>query len=189
MRGKSHRTLGLLLTENYFNSLPQSYRRAFLLGCTQPDKNPATYLKGSIHCQWLRGHNYDNARSFLRRIILRLETKERLGLWDYYTAGKLIHYTVDAFTYAHNSIFPGDLPEHRAYEADLQIRFLRFLEEMPPLPTASGPRIAELMRTQHSQYLKLCGKPETDCHFAFQVCCQIARQLAEKTSPLQPQCT
>ena len=188
MRAKSHRNLGILLADRYFPGIPPLYRSAFLLGCTQPDQNPATYLKGSLRCQWLRGHNYENARRFLSRITLRLENKDRLGLWDYYTAGKLIHYTADAFTYAHNTVFQGGIPLHRAYEARLQICFLRFLEEEPPLPASADGTLAELIRAQHRRYLELCGKPETDCRFVFCVCCQIARHLSEKNIPVRPQC-
>ena len=106
MRGKSHRCLGKYLVQHYMSDTPERYVKAFLLGCIEPDRNPATYLKGSIRCQWLRGHNYRNARRFMRAISARLEKKEKLGLFDYYTLGKLIHYTTDAFTYAHNDTFP-----------------------------------------------------------------------------------
>ena len=106
MRGKSHRCLGKYLVQHYMSDTPERYVKAFLLGCIEPDRNPATYLKGSIRCQWLRGHNYRNARRFMRAISARLEKKETLGLFDYYTLGKLIHYTTDAFTYAHNDTFP-----------------------------------------------------------------------------------
>ena len=106
MRGKSHRCLGKYLVQHYMSDTPERYVKAFLLGCIEPDRNPATYLKGSIRCQWLRGHNYRNARRFMRAISARLERKEKLGLFDYYTLGKLIHYTTDAFTYAHNDTFP-----------------------------------------------------------------------------------
>ena len=106
MRGKSHRCLGKYLVQHYMSDTPERYVKAFLLGCIEPDRNPATYLKGSIRCQWLRGHNYRNARRFMRAISARLERKEKLNLFDYYTLGKLIHYTTDAFTYAHNDTFP-----------------------------------------------------------------------------------
>ena len=106
MRGKSHRCLGKYLVQHYMSDTPERYVKAFLLGCIEPDRNPATYLKGSIRCQWLRGHNYRNARRFMRAISARLERKETLKLFDYYTLGKLIHYTTDAFTYAHNDTFP-----------------------------------------------------------------------------------
>lgn len=47
MRGKSHRCLGNYLVQRYMGDAPQSHIKAFLLGCIEPDRNPATYLKGS----------------------------------------------------------------------------------------------------------------------------------------------
>ena len=88
MRGKSHCQLGAFLASTYFPQIPPLYRRAFLLGCIEPDRNPATYLKGSIRAQWLRGHNFENAKNFMTRIARRLEAKPRWGFFDYYTAGK-----------------------------------------------------------------------------------------------------
>ena len=113
MRGKSHRCLGQYLAQHYMPDVPKPYVKAFQLGCIEPDRNPITYLKGSFRCQWLRGHNYRNARRFMREISWRLEKKDKLNLWDYYTLGKLIHYTTDAFTYAHNDSFTTSFSDHR----------------------------------------------------------------------------
>ena len=76
MRGKSHISLGYYLIDRYLSHVPRRYQRAFLLGCIEPDRNPATYLKGSVRFQWLRGHNYLNAQQFMQRIAARLEKKE-----------------------------------------------------------------------------------------------------------------
>ena len=80
MRGKSHLCLGQYLTERYMQDAPKRCVKAFLVGCVEPDRNPITYLKGSLHFQWLRGHNYRNARRFMRRISTRLENKRSLNL-------------------------------------------------------------------------------------------------------------
>ena len=77
MRGKSHCQLGNYLVNTYFPQISGPYRTAFLLGCIEPDRNPATYLKGSVRAQWLRGHNYENAKHFMGRIARRLEQKKR----------------------------------------------------------------------------------------------------------------
>ena len=77
MRGKSHLCLGHYLTQHYMDSLPQRYRKAFLVGCIEPDRNPMTYFKGSLRSQWMRGHNYNNASHFMQRISRRLENKEK----------------------------------------------------------------------------------------------------------------
>ena len=174
MRGKSHLCLGQYLVEKYMPNAPKRCIRAFLIGCIEPDRNPATYLKGSIRCQWLRGHNYENARRYIRRLAERLERKERLSLIDYYALGKLIHYTVDAFTYAHNQDFPVDLREHCAYEKELQNYFLDFLHG-DPRPCGSGnDNVMETIQENHRRYMRHPGNIFTDARYAFTVSCLVA---------------
>ena len=177
MRGKSHRCLGQYLVEKYMSHAPKRYIRAFLIGCIEPDRNPVTYLKGSIRCQWLRGHNYENARRYMRRLSERLERKERLFLIDYYALGKLIHYTVDAFTYAHNQDFPEDLREHRAYEKALQDYFLAFLHGDPPPCSGRCPGVMETIQENHRRYMRRPGSILTDARYAFTVSCLVAATI------------
>lgn len=182
MRGKSHRFVGRLLADRYMKNAPSVHRRAFLLGCIQPDRNPASYLKGSLRSQWLRGHHYGNALPFMLRTAHRLSGRQNLSLWDWYTAGKLIHYTIDAFTYAHNRAFPEDMAQHRAYECRLQEQFLRFLEESPELPENPPESALEILWLQHRQYRKQWGQPETDCDYAFSSSCRMMQLLTKKLS-------
>lgn len=177
MRGESHRRLGYYLAEKYMQGTPRRYVRAFLIGCVEPDRNPATYIKGSIRCQRLRGHNYENARRYMQRLSLRLERKERLYLLDYYAMGKLIHYTVDAFTLAHNDFFPENLREHRAYEAELQEYFLSFLAgDPPPCPPENKP-VMDTIRAFHRRYESRPAGIFTDARFAFTASCLVAAAL------------
>lgn len=171
MRGKSHISLGQYLMDRYLPELPSRYRRAFLLGCIEPDRNPATYLKGSLRCQWLRGHNYRNARRFMRRISVRLERKEFLNLFDYYTLGKLIHYTADAFTYAHNESFPEKLSDHREYEVRLQDHFLSYLQQNPQVDIRLARTIMEGIGSYHREYTSEDTDIHRDSRFALQACC------------------
>lgn len=180
MRGKSHCQLGSYLVNTYFPQIPSRYRTAFLLGCIEPDRNPATYLKGSIRAQWLRGHNYENAKHFMERIARRLEQKPRWNALDYYTAGKLIHYTTDAFTYAHNASFPTDLREHKAYEDQLQIYFLNFLKSHNQPPKAPGRTVMDTIRDNHREYLQKEPDIFRDAVFAFSVTCCIAKMLSRR---------
>lgn len=171
MRGKSHISLGHYLIRRYLPDLPSRYRSAFLLGCIEPDRNPATYLKGSLRCQWLRGHNYRNARRFMRRISMRLERRDAWNLFDYYTLGKLIHYTADAFTYAHNDSFPENLSDHREYEERLQDHFLAYLQDNPQVNVRLAGTIMEGISSYHREYS--CEKADIhrDSRFALQACC------------------
>lgn len=180
MRGKSHRYLGQYLIRHYMNDVPQLFKKAFLIGCVEPDRNPATYLKGSIRCQWLRGHNYRNARRFMRCISLRLEKKENLNVLDYYTLGKLIHYTTDAFTYAHNDTFPTNLADHREYEVALQKHFLRYIEKDPQVDPKVARSIMEAIYSYHREYEELEANIHIDSHFALAACCCVVAVLFPK---------
>lgn len=171
MRGKSHRCLGEYLAQQYMSAAPRRYVRAFLFGCVEPDKNPVTYLKGSIRRQWLRGHNYGNAQRYMQRICRRLENKSRLNLLDYYTIGKLIHYTTDAFTYAHNREFTRKLGDHRAYEQALQTHFLHYLESGPSVEICAHCSVMRLIRSYHRDYIRRPADIQTDSRFALSACC------------------
>lgn len=173
MRGKSHYLLGKYLAEHYMGGVSQTNVQAFLIGCVQPDRNPATYLKGSFRYQWLRGHNYRNARQFMKRISSRLERKESWNLFDYYTLGKLIHYTADAFTLAHNDWFSTNLGDHRVYEAELQEHFLSYLQEDPQVNPLYAKTIMQAIYSYHTAYQKEPSSIRTDSHFALTACCCI----------------
>ena len=171
MRGESHIALGHYLMDQYLSNIPGYCKTAFLLGCIQPDKNPATYLKGSLRCQWLRGHNFSNAHSFMKRVSHRLERKDKLHLFDYYTLGKLIHYTADAFTAPHNAYFPKNLHQHRQYEQLLHHCFLQYLRNTPLPRIQCGKSIIESITDNHSAYLCKEASIHQDAHFALHACC------------------
>lgn len=171
MRGKSHICIGKYLIRHYLADIPQARKSAFLFGCIQPDRNPATYLKGSLRAQWLRGHNYSNAWRFMCRISRRLEKKKSLNLFDYYTLGKLIHYTADAFTYAHNDHFPASLSDHREYEIQLQNHFLEYIGQNPEISVASAASIMEGIAAYHHRYRSHHTNVHRDSRYALQACC------------------
>lgn len=171
MRGESHRCLGRYLAGNYMSEVPKRHVRAFLIGCIEPDRNPATYLKGSIRCQWLRGHNYGNAKRYMTRISRRLERRAHLNMLDYYTLGKLIHYTTDAFTYAHNEAFTANLTDHMEYEVALQNHFLEYMETEPEVRTNGAGSAMELIRRYHSEYIRRPADIHTDTKYVLKVCC------------------
>ncbi len=180
MRGKSHICLGQYLTEHYLQDVPKRCHWAFQLGCIEPDRNPITYLKGSIRCQWLRGHNYRNARRFMRKISFRLERKEKMNLYDYYSLGKLIHYTADAFTYAHNADFPTDLNEHKQYEDALQEHFLEFMAQDPQVDTMVAKTIMGAICSYHRDYEQTESTIYNDSRFALAACCCVLAVLFVK---------
>lgn len=177
MRGKSHQYLGRYLADKYMSTLPRRYVRAFLIGCIEPDRNPATYLKGSLRRQWLRGHNWGNAENYMQRVSVRLENRRKMRLLDYYTMGKLIHYTTDAFTSAHNEEFGTSLADHRSYEADLQNHFLEYLAQNPEFWTDAKKPVMDTIRAYHRDYIRRPMDIHTDSRFAIIVCCMVVTRI------------
>lgn len=180
MRNKSHALMGRILLREYLPGLPAAHAKAFLLGCTQPDKNPATYIKGSLRSNWMRGHNYSNASRFMMRLALRLDGKDHFSPWDCYCLGKLIHYCLDAFTFAHDERFPKNLKAHRRYEARLQNFFLAQLRRSPIPSSRFLGSPAALIRSMHAAYSRLPGSIETDTDYAFRTCCLLTQRLTAR---------
>ena len=177
MRGKSHRCLGRYLAKHYMTGASKASIAAFQIGCIEPDRNPITYLKGSLRFQWLRGHNYRNARRFMRRISWRLEHQDKLSLYDDSTLGKLIHYTTDAFTYAHNSHFPTQLNEHKEYEDALQEHFLEYMAQDPQVDTMVARSIMGAICSYHRDYEQEESNIHNDSRFALAACCCVLAVL------------
>lgn len=173
MKSTSHQLLANYLTDIYLNRYSSSCKKAFAIGCVQPDKNPTTYLKGSIRSQWLRGHNWENARRYIRRIGKRLERKHRFHVSDFYQLGKLIHYTADAFTYAHNDLFSETLADHRGYESRLHKYLIGYLDSMNGPVEDNIPydlSTYEFITRSHSRYMRSDPGIHTDAQYCVHAC-------------------
>lgn len=131
MTSKSHYYFGLYLLSTELYCAASTERTAFLCGCVEPDFNPGTYLKGTLHGQKLRGHNFQNMMPYIHRLFEKIQCAEPSGILYFYRFGKLTHYLTDAFTYPHNSVFCGSLKDHRRYEAELEPLFLQSLPQSP----------------------------------------------------------
>ena len=110
------------------------------------------------------------------RITRRLEKKKRLYVIDYYTMGKLVHYTADAFTYCHNDAFGKNLQQHRQYETDLQHYFLEYLQRHRPQYT-EVPSIMDAICAFHRAYSRYPGNIAKDTHYALSACNLIVSNL------------
>lgn len=173
MKAHSHLMLGGYLVQNYFGHLPKYHIWAFLFGCIQPDKNPATYLKGSLSNSWFRGHNWESSKHFLTKLSDRLEMKNKYNIFDFYSLGKLIHYTADAFTYAHNRYFPNNLQKHRCYENKLQKYFSTYIAQPMVCRPPNGTAVKALIGEYHSDYIKRPASICNDAKFSLCVCCLV----------------
>ena len=180
MKGESHKLLGRYLIQQYMEQAPRRYSKAFLIGCIEPDRNPVTYLKGSIRSQFLRGHNWGNSQRYMFRLGRRLENRRRLHLLDFYALGKLIHYTTDAFTYAHNEEFEKNLKQHNAYELDLQNYFLDLRTGGLDANYAPGTSVTETIQKYHQDYSQAPMNRNTDIRFAVSVCSAVFHKLLSR---------
>ena len=65
MQKRSHTLLAQKLMKLDQGFGMKRYELAFLFGSFQPDVNPFSYLKGSLHYNKLKGHNYANSAGSL----------------------------------------------------------------------------------------------------------------------------
>lgn len=179
MKALCHKQLGSYLADQYISTLPRRYSRAFKLGCVEPDKNFTTYFKGSFRHEWMRGHNWGNTTRYMGRLSYKLERKKKLRLLDYYKIGKLIHYTADAFTFAHNEAFGDNLKEHCSYEAKLQQYIPALLSYYRHNPVSSNKTVFNLIRAYHKDYLSRPRSVHTDAAFSVFVCSSVLDRLIQ----------
>lgn len=165
MQKRSHTLLAqrLMKTECGFGA--KRYEMAFLFGSFQPDVNPFSYLKGSLHYNKLKGHNYANSRQYINAGIVRLQKREHWTIWQYYTLGKLTHYLADAYTYPHNENYPDSMLSHHCYETRLR-QFLRGYLANQHITRQQSRRdlIAELDRL-HEQYMSTRASMYRDARY------------------------
>lgn len=185
MKSCSHYSLGHYLNKTYLQRYPVLYQRAFSIGCIQPDKNPTTYFKGSIRWQWLRGHNWNNAKRYIRRSANRLQGKIYLKMWDFYCLGKLIHYTADAFTYTHNAHYSKSLSAHRDYESILHRKLEMYLKERSDgIAIICDPNkpVGDYISKNHKQYIHRHPCMDNDMEYSVRMCSQVLQLILHSKS-------
>ncbi len=128
MRTVDHKLLAKLIIKKYMKDIPDKYKKAFYLGCIEPDYNPLSYFHGFFRAFNLYGHNFSNVRYFLDKLIKKLNNDKKYSLYFFYRLGILTHYVTDAFTHAHTVSFSGTLTEHRRYEQKLHIALNKLSE-------------------------------------------------------------
>lgn len=154
MQKRSHKLLARTLLDSCNGFPKKRFELAFLFGSFQPDCNPLSYLKGSIHGKTLMGHNFTNSQKYIERRIARLQSRSKWRVWQYYTLGKLTHYLADAFTFPHNETYHESIAAHRQYEAAMRERFSQYLTSLPePLIVSSDEDVAASIDCLHHQYL------------------------------------
>lgn len=177
MKTKSHLLLGKYIMGGIGSSARRVQRWAFVFGCIEPDYNYLTYLRGSISNRLFSGHTFESTSEYICEGIMRLETRGHFRYRDYYRLGKLIHYVVDAFTYAHNRNFPGTLPDHRNYEMELKEKFADYLAQRRANAVPAMKPLYEALVDEHARYMKMPASPMKDMNFVERITCMLFSQL------------
>lgn len=180
MNANSHKQIAVYLDRIYLKRLPRQMRKAFIIGCIEPDKNPTTYIKGSLRNQWLRGHNWENAQRYILKIADGLDRKSRLNIFEFYKLGKLIHYTADAFTYAHNLHFQSNLKVHRQYERALDRYIEKNFKNIAVSLDITASSILDIILSCRISYMRTSSGIIADTLYAKQACCSILSYLSAR---------
>lgn len=166
MRRESHKILGEVISEELLTESNHFEKALFCLGCREPDYNYLTYIKGSIREEALHGHNYNNARNYIRRLSASLESAVFHGPLFHYNLGKLTHYILDAFTYVHNELFDGTIAEHVRYEHSMSPLFEKLLKQGYQEKIEFQESIAKTLEELHSKYLENWSDMRDDCVYS-----------------------
>ena len=178
MQTRDHKALALKLLGEANNDGLWRHRRAFLLGCVEPDYNLLTYVRGSFHYSAFRGHNAENAQVYVRRCIEELQYAGLHSSFSYFALGTLLHYVADTFTYPHNADFSGNLLEHTAYEKKLHQVFSQALSGYTHAGAARQTYAAEnFLAFEHRQYCVGPHSTQTDCAFILEACTGVLDKL------------
>ena len=177
LKTKSHLLLGKYIVGGIGTHARKTQRWAFVFGCVEPDYNYLTYLRGSFSNRMFSGHTFESTAEYICEAIMRLEARVHFRYRDYYRLGKLIHYVVDAFTYAHNRNFPGSLPDHRSYEMELKEKFAAYLAERKANAVPAMKPLFEALVDEHARYMKMPASQQKDMNFVERVACMLFSQL------------
>ena len=148
----------LVVTKSLTGNMHKTHKAALLLGSILPDLFVYTYLEG---------HTWEATFDKIINHMEVLEEKGRGGCFSYLKLGWVLHYVEDYFTYPHNTIFEGTIPEHYAYEKKMT-RWMRdgALEQMS-MPICkkldSSSQLKNRIQELHDNYLsqEMCNENDT----------------------------
>lgn len=184
MRFIDHMLLGRHLWLNYADQNSAIKRKAFLLGCVEPDFNYLTYFRGFRKHKKPCGHNAENLRPHIKRCLKKMQRKSSWNTWDCFCVGTLMHYVADSFTFAHNEPFGGNIKEHIRYEHILHHYILRCLAaDCQTEPVSAGDR-QSFFENRHSEYLRQAAHQETDSRYIIDVCSCLFLSLCRELCPI-----
>lgn len=153
MQKRTHTLLARTLLRSEMGLPARRYELAFIFGSFEPDVNPFSYLKGSLHHNKLKGHNYANSRAYINAKIMKLQRRRRWTVWQYYTLGKLTHYLADAYTYPHNPDYPDTMLDHHNYETDFRLFMRGYLAHQSLRRQQVRRDLIAALEELHEQYM------------------------------------
>ena len=170
MKFKDHKNISRYLVKSHDCRIKARNRWALIIGSVIPDIAFYTYFRGSFNGQKLKGHNYENTSGLINHLIENIESDNKFGVKRYFDIGKLLHYSADSFTFAHNSHFKGNISAHRAYEMKLHERLEEAMSNNYVGIAYKGvsdmhARIKEL----HDRYVLESPDCQTDCSYIMYV--------------------
>ena len=148
----------LVVTKSLTGNMHKTHKAALLLGSILPDLFVYTYLEG---------HIWEATFDIIINLIYVFVEMGRGGFFSYLKLGWVLHYVEDYFTYPHNTVFEGTIPEHYAYEKKMT-RWMRdgALEQMS-MPICkeldSSSQLKNRIQELHDNYLsqKMCNENDT----------------------------
>lgn len=181
MKTKDHRLLGEFLLKNTSLFPGKKERTFFLFGCVEPDYNPFTYLLGFfIHP--FRGHHAENSARYLGWLESISRKRGLKRPFDWFIAGVALHYLADAFTFAHNPAFTGNLSRHKEYESELSQVFLKYLADYGAESEEKNGEAGESGRAAlRKAYLKKTPSVHTDCRAIIGASLEFCQNLQAET--------
>ena len=165
MQKRSHTLLARMLLRNEQGFTARRYELAFLFGSFQPDVNPLSYLKGSLHYHRLKGHHYVNSKAYINARIRKLQNRRRWTVWQYYTLGKLTHYLADAYTYPHNENYSCTLLDHHSYETSLREYLRGYFAHCSLRRQQCRRDLVAALEELHEQYMATRASMDRDANY------------------------
>ncbi len=163
MKKTDHLQIGRLLLEQNDVNVRGARRLLFLFGCVEPDINPFTYTRGLFRHEFMHGHHAENSLSHRHKLMRSLTKSGVRSPWQWFSFGTLIHYSVDSFTFAHNTIFPGTMKDHIRYESNLHTAFCDYVSgKKRRREPIRGIRSLDKL---HDHYIHGEGAANRDCRF------------------------
>lgn len=184
MISEDHRLLGIFLAQQMIKNTSPLATHLFVTGCVFPDHNPLTYLRGLYMGHPLKSHFLFLSYPEILHLCSKLENREKLYIWDYYTLGALLHYVADAFTFPHNEHYTGNMLEHAEYEhGQLHKTFKQYLTgefQAEMCKTNNRQNIGSTFSELHDSYMQTEPSALCDAKYICRVCTMICGRVLEK---------